>query len=123
MKYKHSDIPIYHTIWYIPYVTAYYWTDCICGPVCLERVKSYLSNRSQFVFLGSNRSQTVPQGSVLGPVLFSVYMLALGQIIRNDFELSLFNSDDTQIYISSQPDLNSSSSNLSDCLLEIKAWM
>jgi len=59
----------------------------------------------------------------LGPVLFSVYMLALGQIIRNDLELSLFNSDDTQIYISSQPDLNSSSSNLSDCLLEIKAWM
>ena len=95
----------------------------------LNWFESYLSGRSQFVYLGSNRSQTVslcqgvPQGSVLGPTLFSVYMLPLGQIIQK-YGLSYHcYADDTQIYISSQPDLNSSSSILSDCFLEIKGWM
>ena len=57
---------------------------------CLtNQVKSYLSDRSQCVKIGSILSHAkkllfgVPQGSVLGPILFSLYTTLLSKAIQN----------------------------------------
>ena len=53
----------------------------------LSWFKSYLTNRSQRVCINDSTSETVtldyglPQRSVIGPGGFSIYMLALGDII------------------------------------------
>ncbi len=90
--------------------------------------KSYLSDRHQFVAVNeevSYRSQVqygVHQGSVLGPLLFTLYMLPLGNIIRKH-GVSFHYADDTLLCISSRPGETHQIEKLMECIVDIKNWM
>src|ERR1043165_3342686 len=75
------------------------------GPA-LNWFSTYLSPRTQSVYLNGNYSSSalltcgVPQGSVLGPLLFTLYTTPLGTLLNNYSLGYHLYADDTQIYIS-----------------------
>ena len=70
----------------------------------LSLLSSYLSNRTQSVIVDQAQSPElpllcgVPQGSVLGPLLFSLYTTSLNHLLANLVVQFHFYADDTQIY-------------------------
>uniref|UniRef100_A0A3Q3IT75 Reverse transcriptase domain-containing protein n=1 Tax=Monopterus albus TaxID=43700 RepID=A0A3Q3IT75_MONAL len=96
--------------------------------IALEWFRSYLKDRSFCVKLGDAVSSSeplvygVPQGSVLGSLLFSLYLLPLGTILRNHSVSFHFYADDCQLYLPVNK-MSSSVSTLLECLDDIKSWL
>ena len=92
----------------------------------MQWIKSYFSNRTQFVQINDTRSSEqiircgVPQGSILGPLLFILYINDLPKTTR--LAECLFFADDTSIFYSnSDPDHVASVMNSE--LTKISLWM
>jgi hypothetical protein len=66
--------------------------------VALQWFSLYLSGRSQTV-----ADCGVPQGSVLGPILFNLYTASLGRLLHNCGVKYHMYADDTQVYLSAPP--------------------
>ena len=83
--------------------------------------KSYLLGRTHSVKVGSTLSHPValqygvPQGSVPGPILFSLYTNPISSIIHSHSSINYhFYADDTQLYIALSP------ANFSHCIQKLK---
>ena len=99
----------------------------------LSWFKDYLKDRSFCVKVDDRFSVFlsllfgVPQGSLLGPVLFILYIKMLQKIAaKYGLSVQLY-ADDSQLYMSFHPlrpaDLDELTSKINNCLAEIKTWM
>ena len=101
--------------------------------LALRWFESYLSDRSFQVSVqgGVSTSRSfqcgVPQGSILGPILFLMYTSPIGDILREhciDFHLY---ADDTQLYVtfetSSLEEMEFAKCKVEACVSEIDKWM
>ena len=101
----------------------------LCGPA-LDIFKSYLSNRTQKISINGMFSAMqdllfgVPQGSVLGPLVFCIYTLPLCAILRHhNIDYHIY-ADDTQLYCSFDSNLASDTlDKIMLCIKDIRSWM
>ena len=101
----------------------------ICG-TALDLLRSFLQGRSQSVIIDGIQSELkqltcgVPQGSVLGPIEFCLYMLPLGTILKyHEVQYHIY-ADDTQIYMSFKlNDPQCAIDNINKCISDLRTWM
>jgi hypothetical protein len=91
--------------------------------------RSYLSDRTQCVHSSKTRSSIstllygVPQGSVLGPILFLLYVADVLQLIKRHQLLPHAYADDTQIYGFCNPsDADVLQERVAACFDEVSEW-
>ena len=96
----------------------------------LHWFSTYMLGRLQGIKVNGVTSQPkpldcgVPQGSVLGPILFTIYTASLGQLLRQlDVQYHLY-ADDSQLWvIFKPPDLDTAILQMEKCIASVQKWM
>ena len=92
----------------------------------LRWIETYLVEREQYVVAGGERSKRVrctfgvPQGSVLGPFLFSVYVSPIAEVIASHGVQFHQYADDTQLYVAVKSDADVKK--LEECTIAVRDW-
>ena len=95
--------------------------------------QSYLEGRSQQISINGTLSKKfdlncgVPQGSCLGPLLFTIYVSKLFDIIKLHLPSAHMYADDTQLYLSFKSSDNATEaeavSAIEKCICDVREWM
>ena len=107
--------------------------DILCGKLkimgveSIEWFRSYLSNRKQLVYINDTYSEPanivcgVPQGSILGPLLFLCYVNDMSISIDEEAKLILYADDSAILYSHQNPDFISKK--LGSILESCSSWL
>ena len=105
------------------------YTDLGFTDIVLQRFSSYLIDCTHYVSLSNNCSafasvhSGVPQGSVLGPILFTMYIKPLSAIIDSHSIIHHSFADDLQLQMSALPDgISELLHSMQSCISDVKAW-
>ena len=97
--------------------------------IALQWFLSYLQGRSQRVIIGDTISSPrylefgVPQGSILGPLLFTIYIAPVQDVIQAYNLNCMFYADDSEVYIAVNPKHQSDAlTTLRQCVEHIFSW-
>lgn len=96
----------------------------------LKWFHSYLEGRNHVVRVNNASSTSpvedtcgVPQGSVIGPLLFTLYTAPIHDIISAHGLQSMIYADDTQIYLTFEPSERASAVHqVNKCITDIRLW-
>ena len=118
-RYHYHGVSLLHWSWF-----------GVCG-TALKWFTSYLSHCFQAIKIGSTLSEMhellfgVPQGSVLGPLLFSLCTTPLSKVIGTHSNIKYhFYADNTQLFIHMSPkNAALAFDKLNSCLLDVQKWM
>ena len=104
--------------------TNFQFTDTV-----LQWFSSYLTDCTQYVSLSNHCSafapvqSGIPQGSFLGPILFTMYIKPLFAIIDSHSIIQHSFADDIQLQISAPPDkIYQLLHSMQSCISDVKAW-
>lgn len=93
-----------------------------CFSSCLTN-KTFSVSINHFFSPPASLSYGVPHGSILSPILFSIYLLALGRSIQDFYITYHCYADDTQLYLHLKPNCPLDLNFLWDSLQNILSWM
>jgi len=100
------------------------------GDTALDRIRSFISGRTQQVVYGGEQSVTspvqfgVPQGAVHGPLLYILHTAPLSDIIASHRVNAHQYADDLRLYLGVPlTEASITTDRLDACLVDVEAWL
>jgi len=96
--------------------------------IALDWLRSFVTERTQQIAVGSEKSAMfpcasgVPQGSVLGPILFGMYVSPICDVISQHNVQYHQYADDMQLYVSLNPTDFGTLSDIESCASDVSRW-